>query len=75
MLALLAQNEQRSCEQVIVIIRIAEMTNLSVAKLGLIKRKIFETTGRFLGKPFLKGIIVSNFSFVEQQFLAKLVSA
>jgi len=74
-LALLAHNEQRSRGQVIVIIRIAEMTDLSVAKLGLIQRKIFETTSRSLGKPFLKGILVSNFSFVEQQFLAKLVSA
>ena len=53
-------------DNIIVIIRSPEITDLTDAGLGLIKRRILETTNRTLGKPLLQGIIFSDFSFVEQ---------
>jgi flagellar basal body-associated protein FliL len=53
-------------DNIIVIIRSAEITDLTDAGLGLIKRRILETTNRTLGKPLLQGIMFSDFSFVEQ---------
>jgi flagellar FliL protein len=53
-------------DNIIVIIRSAEITDLTDAGLGLIKRRILETTNRTLGKPLLQGILFSDFSFVEQ---------
>ncbi|NUQ61005.1 MAG: hypothetical protein HUU20_00845 [Pirellulales bacterium] len=60
------KNVHRFREQVIVIVRSAELTDLTDAGLGLIKRKILEKTNRILGKPLLKSVIVSDFSFIEQ---------
>ncbi len=62
----MAKNVHRFREQVIVIIRSAELTDLTDAGLGLIKRKILEKTNHILGKPLLKSVIVSDFSFIEQ---------
>lgn len=62
----LADNEHRFREQVLIILRSAEMTDLTDAGLGLIKRKILEKTNRILGKPLLQEVIFSEFSFVEQ---------
>jgi flagellar FliL protein len=53
-------------DNVIVIIRSAEITDLTDAGLGLIKRRILETTNKTLGKPLLQGVVFSEFSFVEQ---------
>jgi flagellar FliL protein len=63
---LMEKNVHRFREQVIVIVRGAELTDLTDAGLGLIKRRILEKTNRILGKPFLKTVIVSDFSFIEQ---------
>jgi hypothetical protein len=62
----LEENQHRFREQVIVIVRSAEITDLTDAGLGLIKRKILEKTNRMIGKPFLRSIIFSDFSFIEQ---------
>ncbi len=53
-------------DNVIVIIRSAEIADLTDAGLGLIKRRILETTNKTLGKPLLQGVMFSDFSFVEQ---------
>ena len=60
------ENKHRIRDHVIVIIRSAEITDLTDAGLGLIKRRILETTNKTLGKPLLQGVIFSEFSFVEQ---------
>jgi len=48
------------------IIRSAEMNDLTDPGLGLIKRKILETTNKALGKPMLEGVMFSEFTFLEQ---------
>jgi len=53
-------------EQVIVTVRNADVADLTDPGLGLIKRKILEKVNRQLGKPLLKGVVFSEFSFVEQ---------
>jgi flagellar FliL protein len=63
---LLEKNVHRFRDQVIVIVRGAELSDLTDAGLGLIKRRILEKTNRILGKPLLKAVIVSDFSFIEQ---------
>lgn len=62
----LEENQHRFREQVIVIVRSAEITDLTDAGLGLIKRKIMEKTNRMIGKPYLRSVIFSDFSFIEQ---------
>jgi flagellar basal body-associated protein FliL len=64
--ALLGKNVHRFREQVIFIVRSAELQDLTDAGLGLIKRRILEKTNHTLGKPLLKAVIVSDFSFLEQ---------
>ena len=64
--ALMESSRNRFREQVIVTIRSADITDLTDAQLGLIRRKILEKTNRILGKPFLRTVIFSDFSFVEQ---------
>lgn len=63
---LMEENKHRFREQVLVIVRSADITDLTDAGLGLVKRKIQEKTNRILSKPLLRSIIVSDFSFVEQ---------
>jgi len=62
----LEENKHRIRDNVIVIIRSAEITDLTDAGLGLIKRRILETTNKTLGKPLLQAVVFSEFSFVEQ---------
>jgi len=62
----LQANIHRFRDQVIVILRAAELTDLTDAGLGLIKRKILEKTNAMLGKRYLKAVIFSDFSFIEQ---------
>jgi flagellar basal body-associated protein FliL len=63
---LLKANHHRFREQVLVTLRSAEGTDLADAGLGLIKRQILEKTNALLGKPLLRGVIVSDFSYMEQ---------
>ena len=63
---LLKANHHRFREQVLVTLRSAEGSDLADAGLGLIKRQILEKTNTLLGKPLLRGVIVSDFSYMEQ---------
>ena len=65
-LAALEENQHRFRDQVLKIVRSAEITDLTDAGLGLVKRKILEQTKQLIGKPLLRSIIFSDFSFVEQ---------
>jgi len=65
-LVLLEDNHHRFREQVIVTVRSTDITDLTDAGLGLVKRKILERTNRMLGKPLLRTVIFSDFSFIEQ---------
>ena len=58
--------EHRIREQVLVTVRSANINDLTDAGLGLIKRKILDKTNRVMGKPYLKTVVFSDFSFVEQ---------
>jgi flagellar basal body-associated protein FliL len=62
----LSENQHRIRDNIIVIIRSAEITDLTDAGLGLIKRRILETTNKTLGKPLLQEVVFSDFSFIEQ---------
>lgn len=59
-------NEARLREQVNVIVRSAEIPDLTDPNLGLIKRRILDKINRILGKQVVKGVIFSDMSFVEQ---------
>ncbi len=53
-------------DQVILTVRSAEITDLTDAGLGLIKRRVLEKANKTLGKPLLRVVIFSEFSFLEQ---------
>ena len=59
-------NEARLREQVNVIVRAAEIPDLTDPTLGLIKRRILDKINRTLGKPLIKDVIFSDMMFVEQ---------
>lgn len=61
-----ALHEHRLSEQVHATFRGAEITDLTDAGLGLIKRRILEKSNRTLGKPLLQDVVFSKFSFLEQ---------
>ena len=63
---LLDENKHRYRDQVLVILRSAEMNDLTDAGLGLIKRRILERTNRTLGKHLIQEVVISEFSFIEQ---------
>jgi len=65
-ITLMEENLHRFREQVIVTVRSADITDLTDAGLGLVKRKILEKTNRTLGKSLLRVVIFSDFSFIEQ---------
>ncbi len=60
------ENRHRFREQVIVTIRTADITDFTEAQLGLVRRRVLERSNRVLGKPLLRGVIFSDFSFIEQ---------
>ena len=57
---------KRVREGVIFTIRSADMTDLTDAGLGLLKRRILATTNRTLGKPFVRSVVFTDFRFNEQ---------
>jgi flagellar FliL protein len=63
--ARMKETQHRFREQVIVTLRSAEVSDLTDAGLGLLKRTILEKTNITLGEPLLKMIIFSEFSFME----------
>ena len=64
--SLFEAKKQRFRDQVILTIRSAEMADFTEPGLGLIKRRILETTNRTIGKPCLEAVLFSDFSFIEQ---------
>lgn len=63
---LLEHRGNRVRDNVIVTIRSADMTDLTDARLALIKRTILETTNRTLGKPLIESVLFGEFMFMEQ---------
>ncbi len=53
-------------DQVILTVRSADITDLTDAGLGLIKRRVLEKANKTLGKPLLRTVIFSDFSLIEQ---------
>jgi len=66
LLSLLEEHRHRISEQVLVTVRSAELSDLTDASLGLIKRRILEKVNKTLGKPLLERVIISEYSFIEQ---------
>jgi len=60
------QYKHRLRDIVVTEVRGSEATDIDEASLGLIKRRILEKSNRLLGKPMLKSVMFSNFSFVDQ---------
>ena len=65
-LKLMEENKHRFREQVLVTVRGAEITDLTDAGLGLMKRKLLDRANHTLGKPVLQTVVISDFSFIEQ---------
>lgn len=63
---LFKRNQNRFRDQVIVIIRNAQMSDLTDPGLGLIKRQILAKTNSLLGEPLLKEVLFSDFAVVQQ---------
>jgi flagellar basal body-associated protein FliL len=63
---LFKKNQYRFRDQVIVIIRNAQMSDLTDPGLGLIKRQILAKTNSLLGEPLLKEVLFSDFAVVQQ---------
>jgi flagellar FliL protein len=64
--ALMEKHANRFREQVLVTVRSSDERELTDPTLGLLKRKILEKTNRILGKPMIRSMVFSDFSFVEQ---------
>lgn len=60
---LLENNKNRLRDRIIFEIRNAEVADLSDPGLGLIKRRILERVNALLGRPLLRGVVFSDFSF------------
>ncbi|HEV3417019.1 MAG TPA: flagellar basal body-associated FliL family protein [Pirellulales bacterium] len=63
---LFKRNRNRFRDQVITIIRNAQMADLTDPGLGLIKRQILAKTNSLLGEPLLKEVLFSDFAVVQQ---------
>ena len=63
---LMKTRRHRFRDQVIMIIRNAELSDLADPGLGLIKRQILAKTNALLGEPMIKEVIFSDFAVVEQ---------
>ena len=64
--ASIEQNKNRLRDQILVIVRSADLAELTEPGLGLIKRRILEKSNTILGKAFLRTIVFGDFSFTEQ---------
>jgi flagellar FliL protein len=60
------ENKHRFRDQVLVTIRSSDVGDLADPGLALLKRKILAKTNETLGKPLLRSVIFSEFSFIEQ---------
>jgi flagellar FliL protein len=59
-------HQNRVRDRVIVTIRSSELSDLTDAGLGLIKRRILAKSNETFGKHLLQSVIFSDFSFLEQ---------
>lgn len=63
---LLANNENRLRERIIIEFRSAEVTDLTQAGLDLLKRRILEKSNTLLGKQILKEIMFPEYNYYQQ---------
>ena len=63
---LIERNINRFRDQVLIEIRNSAPSDLADPGLALIKRRILEKSNTLFGKPVLKSVIFSNFSYFEQ---------
>ena len=63
---LLHHNEHRLRDQVIFEIRNSRVEDLTDPGLALLKRKILTKSNELLGKPMLRTVLFSDFSYIEQ---------
>jgi flagellar FliL protein len=63
---LLHHSEHRLRDQVIFEIRNSRVEDLTDPGLALLKRKILAKSNELLGKPLLKTVLFSDFSYIEQ---------
>lgn len=62
---LYARNEKRLRDQIIMEIRNCDVAALEDAALGLIKRRFLKISNDLLGKPLLRKVIFTDYTFVE----------
>ena len=58
-------NQNRFREQVVMVVRSAEMADLTDPSLGLIKRTILEKARQIFGKPLLQEVVIPDYSSLE----------
>ena len=58
-------NQNRFREQVVMVVRSAEMADLTDPSLGLIKRTILDKARQILGKPLLQEVVIPDYSSLE----------
>ena len=58
-------HQSRFREQVMVVVRSAEMADLSDPSLGLIKRTILDKARHIFGQPLLQELVISDYSSLE----------
>jgi len=63
---LLEKNQHRLRDQAIFEIRNCQIEDLTDPGLALLKRRILAKSNDLLGKPLLRSVVFSDFSFVEQ---------
>jgi hypothetical protein len=63
---MLAKNQHRLRDQAIFEIRNCQIEDLTDPGLALLKRRILAKSNDLLGKPLLRSVVFSDFSFVEQ---------
>ena len=66
LVAAMERNKHRFRDKIILKIRDSSAEDLSDPGLGLIKRRILETSNTVLGMPILQTVVFSQFSYVEQ---------
>jgi flagellar FliL protein len=63
---LFERHEHRFRDQIFFEFRNSEPADLADPRLGLIKRRILEKSNALFGKPVLRSVVFSQFSYVEQ---------
>ncbi len=63
---LLERNRHRFRDMVLVEIRTAEVADLTDPGLGLIKRRILEKSNALFGKPILRSVFFSDYTFLNE---------